>query len=207
MLKQLLRKIFFDNSCTLCGSRLKGEEYICFKCNSKLEKMSTLKKRKNLYYLYYYSDVKNIIFDFKFKNRKLISENLRKYVKKSIEEVVELEAIDVIISIPISKNRLLERGYNQVDELLKASDISFDSVERVKNTKQMYKIKDNIERAKNVEKAFNIKKNYYSKKILIVDDIITTGSTLKELEKELKEKHNAEKVVFFTLAAVRQYFK
>ncbi|MGL5001020.1 MAG: ComF family protein [Cetobacterium sp.] len=169
--------------------------------------MSELKKRKNLYYLYYYSDVKNIIFDFKFRNRKMISENLKKYIKKAVEEIIELEAIDVIISVPISKNRLLERGYNQVDELLKASDISFHSIERVKNTKQMYKIKGNIERAKNVEKAFNIKKDYCGKKILIVDDIVTTGSTLKELEKELKEKHNVEKVVFFTVAIVREYFK
>ncbi|MGL4999834.1 MAG: ComF family protein [Cetobacterium sp.] len=169
--------------------------------------MSILKKRKNLYYLYYYIDVKKIIFDFKFKNRKSISEDLKKYIKKAIEDIIKIEEIDVIISIPISKNRLLERGYNQVDELLKSSNISFDSIERIKNTKQMYKIKDKIKRMENVEKAFHIKQNYCNKKILIVDDIITTGSTLKELERELKEKHSVEKVVFFTVAVVGQYFK
>ncbi|MGL5053550.1 MAG: ComF family protein [Cetobacterium sp.] len=207
MLKQLLRKLFFDNTCSLCNCSLKTDEYICFKCNLKLEKMSILKKRKNLYYLYYYIDVKKIIFDFKFKNRKSISEDLKKYIKKAIEDIIKIEEIDVIISIPISKNRLLERGYNQVDELLKSSNISFDSIERIKNTKQMYKIKDKIKRMENVEKAFHIKQNYCNKKILIVDDIITTGSTLKELERELKEKHSVEKVVFFTVAVVGQYFK
>ncbi|MGL5796872.1 MAG: ComF family protein [Cetobacterium sp.] len=148
-----------------------------------------------------------MIFDFKFKNRKEISKNLKKYVQPSIKKIVDDEKIDVIISTPVSKSRFLERGYNQVDELLSASNIKFDKIKRVKNTKYMYKIKESNEREKNVKNAFDIEQNYSGKNILIVDDIVTTGSTLRELERELREKHRVEKVVFFTLAAVRQYFK
>ncbi|MGL4903932.1 MAG: ComF family protein [Cetobacterium sp.] len=148
-----------------------------------------------------------MIFDFKFKNRKDISKNLKKYVEPSIKKIVDDEKIDVIISTPVSKSRFLERGYNQVDELLSASNIKFDKIKRVKNTKYMYKIKESNEREKNVKNAFNIEQDYSRKNILIVDDIVTTGSTLRELERELREKHRVEKVVFFTLAAVRQYFK
>ncbi|MGL5960883.1 MAG: ComF family protein [Cetobacterium sp.] len=207
MLKQLLRKILFDNSCSLCKDRLKGDSYICLKCHHKLEQMSFLKNWDNFYFLYYYSDIKNMIFDFKFKNRKDISKNLKKYVEPSIKKIVIDEEIDVIISTPVSKSRFLERGYNQVDELLIASNIKFDKIKRVKNTKYMYKIKASNEREKNVKNAFNIEQDYSGKNILIVDDIVTTGSTLRELERELREKHRVEKIVFFTLAAVRKYFK
>ncbi|MCQ8212289.1 phosphoribosyltransferase family protein [Cetobacterium somerae] len=160
-----------------------------------------------MYYLYYYTDVKKIIFDLKFKNRKGVSKSLSKYIKTSIDSIVMKEQIDTIISVPINKKRFLERGYNQVDEILKSANIKFESIERVKNTKYMYKIKNHIEREKNIKNAFKIRSDYSQKKILIVDDIVTTGTTIKELENELLENQKAEKVVFFTLTVVREYFK
>lgn len=207
MLKRLLRLFLFDNTCSLCNCHLETEDYLCCKCRIKLEKMSTLKQRKNLYYLYYYTDVKKIIFDLKFKNRKGVSKSLSKYIKTSIDSIVMKEQIDTIISVPINKKRFLERGYNQVDEILKSANIKFESIERVKNTKYMYKIKNHIEREKNIKNAFKIRSDYSQKKILIVDDIVTTGTTIKELENELLENQKAEKVVFFTLTVVREYFK
>ncbi|MGL4896918.1 MAG: hypothetical protein ACRC31_00600, partial [Cetobacterium sp.] len=65
--------------------------------------MSDLKQRRNLYYLYYYTDVKKIIFDLKFKNRKDITSSLSKYVKDSIETIRIKEKIDVVISVPVNK--------------------------------------------------------------------------------------------------------
>ncbi len=207
MLRLLLRRFFFDNSCSLCGENLENQSYFCCKCFIKLKKMSELKQSGTLYYLYYYTDVKKIIFDFKFKNRKGISKNLSFFVKEAIENIVIKESVDIIISIPINKNRFLERGYNQVDELLKMSGVNFLKIKRVKDTKYMYKIKSGAEREKNVKNAFEIIGDYSGKTVLIVDDIVTTGATLKEIEKELKEKHKAERIVFFALAVVREYFK
>lgn len=207
MLKLLLRKLFFDNRCSLCEGYLSNEGYLCSKCFTKLEKMSELKQRGKLYYLYYYTDVKKIIFDFKFKNRKNIAETLHVFIKKSIEKIVEKEKVDAIISIPISRNRFLERGYNQVDELLEKSGIRFIKIKRIKDTKYMYKIKSSIEREKNMKNAFQLVGDYSNKTILIVDDIVTTGATLKELQRELEEEYKVKKVVFFTLAAVRECFK
>lgn len=207
MLKQLLRKLLFDNTCSLCGCYLENKGYLCSKCVVKLEKMSSLKQRGNLYYLYYYTDIKKIIFDLKFKNRKGVTDSLNKYIRNSIEEIKAKEKIDVVISVPINKKRLLERGYNQVDEILKSAGIEFENIERVKNTKHMYEIKERNKREENVKKAFKIEKNYFQKNILIVDDIVTTGATLKEIEKEFLENQNAENVVFFSIAVVKNYFK
>lgn len=207
MLKQLLRKILFDNTCSLCGGHLENKGYLCSKCIIKLEKMSDLKKRENLYYLYYYTDVKKIIFDLKFKNRKGIANSLSRYIKESIEEIQIKEKIDVVISVPVNKKRFLERGYNQVDEILKSADIKFENIERVKNTKHMYEIKEYKKRKENVKKAFKVTKDYFQKNILVVDDIVTTGATIKEIEKEFLENQKAKSVIFFTIAVVRDYFK
>lgn len=207
MLKQLLRKLLFDNTCSLCGCHLENKGYLCSKCIIKLEKMSDLKQRENLYYLYYYTDVKKIIFDLKFKNRKGVTNSLSKYVKKSIEKIQIKEKIDVVISVPVNKKRFLERGYNQVDEILKSADIKFENIERIKNTKHMYEIKEYEERKENVKKAFKVTKDYFQKNILIVDDIVTTGATIKEIEKEFLENQKAKNVIFFTIAVVRDYFK
>lgn len=207
MLRRLLRMALFDNTCSLCGCSLESKGYLCSSCVIKLEKMSVLKQREDLYYLYYYTDIKKIIFDLKFKNRKGISDSLSKYVRVSIEKIVEKERIDVIVSVPINKRRFLERGYNQVDEILKSSNIQFESIERVRNTEHMYRLKSRKEREQNVRNTFKIEKDYSHKNILIVDDIVTTGSTLKELERELLENQGVKNVVFFTVAVVREYFK
>ena len=207
MLKQLLRKLLFDNTCSLCGCHLENKGYLCSKCIIKLEKMSDLKQRENLYYLYYYTDVKKIIYDLKFKNRKGVTNSLRRYVKESIEQIQIKEEIDVVISVPVNKKRFLERGYNQVDEILKSADIKFENIERVKNTKHMYEIKEYKKRKENVKKAFKVTKDYFQKNILVVDDIVTTGATIKEIEKEFLENQKAKNVIFFTIAVVRDYFK
>jgi len=169
--------------------------------------MSDLKQRENLYYLYYYTDVKKIIYDLKFKNRKGVTNSLRRYVKESIEQIQIKEEIDVVISVPVNKKRFLERGYNQVDEILKSADIKFENIERVKNTKHMYEIKEYKKRKENVKKAFKVTKDYFQKNILVVDDIVTTGATIKEIEKEFLENQKAKNVIFFTIAVVRDYFK
>ncbi len=207
MLKLLLRQLLFDNKCSLCGSFLESDNYICFNCKVKLEKMSTLKERNGIYYLYQYTDIKRIIFDLKFKNRKRISKILEKHVRIAINEVIEKEKIDIILSVPVNKKRMLERGYNQVDEILKSAKIKYEEIERIKSTKQMYKIKEKDKREMNVKGAFLVNENYKNKRVLIVDDIITTGATTNELKKELSESSEVEKVSIFTLSIVKTYFK
>jgi ComF family protein len=108
--------------------------------------------------------------------------------------------------VPISKKRLKQRGYNQsslfAKELAKYLQIEYEE-------KILIKIKDNNaqsslnekERVKNVHGVYRIKnkQKIYNKKILIVDDIFTTGNTVNECAKLLIE-NKAKNVGVFTIA-------
>ena len=53
-----------------------------------------------------------MIFDLKFKNRKGVTDSLSRYVKEAIENIQVENKIDIVIPVPVSKKRFLERGYN-----------------------------------------------------------------------------------------------
>lgn len=207
ILKKLVRKLLFNDRCSYCGKVIEND-YLCEKCKKRLKEMSELKKRKNIYFLFFYNDFKKIILDYKFRNRKNISKFLNEVVEPAIKRVILDEKIDMVIPIPISEERRRERGFNQVEEILKESEIHYTNIKRIKKTKYMNKMKKKDEREKNIRNSFEVEKDRFSgKKILIVDDIITTGSTMKEIERVILEKNKDVEVVFFSFSVVKKYFK
>ncbi|WP_297486697.1 ComF family protein [uncultured Cetobacterium sp.] len=206
MLKKLLKKFLFDNTCSLCYCEMTEENYICKRCREKLKKMGELKKIENLYYLYYYSDINKIIYDLKFFNRKNISRDLKEIIEVNLNKIIKKENIDGVIIIPSSNKRKRERGYNQVEELLKGINCNIIISFRYKNTKQMYRIVEIEKRKENVKGIFKINDNIEGKNILIFDDIVTTGSTMNEMKKILEEM-GTNKIIYFSLSVVKGYLK
>lgn len=95
----------------------------------------------------------------------------------------------LLVPIPISKSRRKERGFNQseliIEEILKIDgrfETDFDLLIRVKNIdKQTFK--NRAERIENSSKIFAVNdfdKSILHKKIIIIDDVTTTGSTIRE---------------------------
>ena len=113
-----------------------------------------------------------------------------------------------IISVPLHAKRLRKRGYNQAEllakELSKRLNIKFvaNILIRAKNTKPQFDLKKG-ERGKNILGAFIVNPKFQNKlkgkRFLLVDDITTTGATLRECVKVLK-KGGAEKVLAIILA-------
>lgn len=117
------------------------------------------------------------------------------------KRLLEYWSPDVMIPVPIHRERLLKRGYNQAEELaVQLSSMSGIPVERravlrIKNTKAQKELND-VERKKNLTQAFSIVKGYSPpRRILLVDDIYTTGSTIDTLALLLK-KNGAQSVYF-----------
>jgi ComF family protein len=104
--------------------------------------------------------------------------------------------LDYIIPVPLHRLRLIERGYNQSSEIAKGiSKISkikilANNLKRIRHTEAQVKTESREERHRNIKGAFKVTKQnlIQDKNILLVDDVITTGSTIAEIAKEL---HNS----------------
>ncbi len=201
-LSHSIRKLFFKDTCILCQEKASDNlYYMCSNCYKNLRAEGNIKTFNDIYYLWDYDKkLKRMIEEYKFKNKLYIGELLYKLAGHELDKVIKTEKINLIIPIPISNKRLKERGFNQVEELLKFGNYNYLKGDRVKETKHMYEILNQEERKKNIESAFKLNRLGEGKKILIVDDIITTGATMKEFIKEIKRKDKNIEIIVFTLA-------
>lgn len=199
---QNIRKVFFDTKCPLCRENNYDKEYeICYNCYSFLEKNKSFRSFGKLYYLFDYSgDFRKLLLNYKSGSRAYYSKTIAKLIEEELFEVVFREEIDIVIPVPISKKRYNSRGFNQVEEVLKLLKYRYETINRVKNTKKMYKILDEKKRRLNIKNSFDLDIDVKNKNILIVDDIVTTGATFDEIEKTIKLNGNPNKVVRFAFA-------
>lgn len=109
----------------------------------------------------------------------------------------------ILVPIPLFSARLRKRGYNQSEILAKSLSKKLkipvvNILKRTKDTKTQFKL-SKLEREENIKGAFEVTKKVKNLNILLVDDIVTTGSTLKESANVLK-RGGAKKVFGLTLA-------
>lgn len=117
-----------------------------------------------------------------------------------------IKTYDIILPVPISKKRYKQRGYNQT-ELIARKIRKRTDIELVTNC--LYKEKNNVpqstlnkeDRIENVKNAYIIKnsKIIKDKRVIIFDDIYTTGSTVNECSKLLKQ-NNVKEILVMTIA-------
>jgi competence protein ComFC len=159
----------------------------------------------------YLTDIKTILTDL-FYESLIQNENLVKLMANGEPARNASQASTCVVGgwlmvpIPLSKTKLRKRGYNQAEILAKSLSKRFffpveNILKRVKDTKTQVG-KSSVDRKLNIKDAFSLK-NQKSKiknqNIFLIDDVVTTGSTLKEAAKVLK-RAGAKKVIGLTLA-------
>lgn len=200
------KEIFFDSTCSSCHNEIDREGYLCSTCLKRLKENSYLKSKDEFYYVFIYEKaIRDIIADYKLRNRKELAKDLAYLIKNPIKQLLEKEEIDIIIPVPISEDRKVERGFNQIEYLLEILDIKYYKIERIKNTKHMYDLKDYKKREKNVERAFRNKLNLEGKNILLVDDIVTSGATIRAISDELKKENKDINIKVFSIAISKHF--
>jgi ComF family protein len=209
-----------EKICPLCKDKISYiKEPRCMKCSKPLEQeeMEYCCDCEHKKYLFdrgyavwaYNEDMRHSIAEFKYHSKK-------EYAKFYIEELVRLYserieklAPDVIVPVPIHRSKYLERGYNQADILArgmgKALGITVLSQLLIRNKKTLPQKKlSDKERLRNLQDAFlfnTIELNRCNRKItkvLLIDDIYTTGSTIEACTSVLKA-NGFTKVYFLVL--------
>ncbi|MDR2879534.1 MAG: ComF family protein [Fusobacteriales bacterium] len=200
------KKVFFKDTDLLTAETLNNTD-ISDKTMEIFRLRGSLKQINNIYYFWNYDkDFKLLISKLKFRGQKNIAKNIACLIESGVKFVLERENIDYIIPVPISIQRESERGFNQTEVLLDAMKIQYLKIKRIKNTKKMFKILEENKRNQNIKNSFFINKetNLSNKNILLFDDIVTTGATLREIKSEILKKYKVNKIAVLALAAARE---
>ncbi|MFN3406207.1 MAG: ComF family protein [Caldimicrobium sp.] len=189
--------------CRRCGTLL-SESLLEYFSNELLEYCSFCEKQ-NLPYeqvfigFLYKNPIKELLYKAKFSDEFSIAYQLGKLLRKVCP--LNVDEYDLISPIPLSIKRQRERGYNQSLLILwgYTGIKKFPkTLTRVKHSKPQSQL-DSKERWENIKGAFQCTEDVKGKKILLLDDVMTTGATLREASSILK-KAGAKEVHLLILA-------
>lgn len=215
-IRKIILDILFPIECLGCG---KSDVWLCNECFQKLplnknyfEPLDFLPSYLDGFFIA--SDWENkilqdVIHKFKYNFVQELSEPLSDLLIKKMELIFEIydELRNfILIPVPLHKRRLLWRGFNQAEILAQPvaekfqMELDNNLLKRVKNTSPQVKLKSE-QRAKNIQGAFglNCRKVAMPRSYLLIDDVITTGATMNEIAKVLKE-NGAKRVWALALA-------
>ena len=204
--------LIYPNVCGICEEIC--NESLCEKCEiklrsivkNKIDKYTDKNFEKHIYLFKYEGKIKELLINFKFNEKPYIYKCFVNFLIKNKKICRFLKSYDIIIPVPIHYNRKVTRGYNQsaliARDLAKKLNINYGEkilLKRVNNKPQSTKNKES--RKENVIGVYYTKNEceIIDKKILLLDDIYTTGSTVNECCKMLK-KAGAKEVDIITIA-------
>ena len=228
-IKKVLQKTLFHDrwTCNACGKEIFAD-YFCEECLNKVVEIAENKcnhcgrltayptkfcdscKEVNINFdralsvFDYKEPISFLIQNFKYKNRKYHA----KYFAEKLYSLYEKEGIsaDVVTYVPMHEDRLEERRYNHAEILAR----EFSSLTKIEVKPLIEKVKETErqatlsfkDRLKNLSSSFKADKQQVNgKRVLVIDDVLTTGATADVISKTLK-KAGASAVIILTVASV-----
>lgn len=223
MLKSIIN-LFFPKVCYACHNLLNdNEDTICMDCrhdlpitnfhfdnNDSVAKVlygrAKIENGTALFRFEKKGNVQRLIHNLKYKDHEHIGFVLGNWLGGELKTLESYKNIDVVIPVPLHKNKLKKRGYNQValfgQQVAEALNVDYldDVLVKVTNTKSQVN-KKRLARWTNSDELFTLKniEAIDNKHILVVDDIITTGATLEACISVLNQAKNI-KISIATMA-------
>jgi len=194
--------------CDDCQSKLKivSQEMLLDKFEKSFSKGNTLNGVYSLYLFQKDSPIQTLLHELKYQNKLSIGNILGYRFAQYFKSNPDLKSIDAIIPIPLHKVKKAERGYNQSYYFAKGISkylgckVDTKIIKRNRFTiSQTHLSKD--EREENIKEAFSVNKRIPYNNILLVDDVITTGSTISACAKEIR-KHSEANIYGASIALV-----
>ena len=202
--------LLYPDLCVVCGENLlKNEQHICLSCLSSIPKTNyhlqpdnPIEKRfwgkvpvyraTAFFFFQKGSPFQKLLHVLKYKGNKEIGEKIGKYAAADLLESVDFNSVDLIIPVPLHPQKYKKRGYNQSEWIGKGLS---EILGKPQDTGTLKRIRENttqtkksvFERYENTEGIFECSDttSLAGKHVLLVDDVLTTGSTLEACIKAL----------------------
>lgn len=204
--------VFFPRKCPFCG-KLTGKTLLCDKCETTLPRCEKIRQGADFGRctapLYYEGQVRDAILAFKFKAKLGGLDAFGRLMAQTAAERYSGE-FDAITWVPVSKKRLKKRGFDQARYLTASMCVDWhvaplETLRKTADNPPQSGLEDAAARRANVLGVYKAvsPEQFAGKRLLLVDDVCTTGATLGECARVLKAAGAAE-VLCLTLAMVRE---
>jgi ComF family protein len=219
-----MTELLFPRLCMVCGDKLiEQEQWICLHCLHHIPRtnfhLNTDNPVNRLFYgraqiefatsFFYFSKgskYQTLLHDLKYKGMKELGAEIGKHFGIDLMQSTDFSSVDLICPVPLHPQKEKKRGYNQSWWIASGiagqmqKEISDDNLKRITATETQTR-KTRFERWQNVEGIFELSRPeaFSGKHILLVDDVVTTGSTLEACAQAILSKTDA-KVSIATLA-------
>ena len=143
---------------------------------------------------FYEPTVREAVHLMKYEKKQVISKHLIQLLQAQLPEDLASTGYDFLLPIPLHTNRLRQRGFNQAEQIAQGVaqvwgvPVRTDILFRIKDTVPLSSLESQEERMKNIVGAFEVQSpdSIQGRKILLIDDIFTTGTTITEALKVLQ---------------------
>lgn len=197
--------------CSFCSQDLERTHFESYKEPSPMDHLFwgrvTLDKTYAHYYFKKQGGIQKLLFSLKYGKNDLLGQFLGEEIGRALCKYENKYGFDVLIPVPLHPKRQFKRGYNQSELLAKGiaihtkAKLDNSTVKRLSNNKTQTG-KSRFERWENVTSIFEVDPKSLKKcrHIAIVDDVITTGSTIESLVLSVKSYYPNLKISIITLA-------
>lgn len=219
-----LTDLLFPRLCVVCGDRLiDQEQWICLNCLHHIPRTNfhlavdnpvarifygrvQIEHATSFFYFSKGSKYQTLLHNLKYKGMKELGAEIGKHFAIDLMHSPGFSSIDIVCPVPLHPNKERKRGYNQswwiASGIAKQMDkeLNADNLKRVTATETQTR-KSRFERWQNVEGIFELTnpEEFFGKHVLLIDDVVTTGSTLEACANAIVSATNA-KVSIATLA-------
>ena len=222
-----LRELLLPRLCPVCEKLLmEGENVMCAYCAISMPRFRVTNisdnlllrmvwdraavKRATTYLAYnHFSLYHNLVIDFKFHGKCDLAVRLGRWAATAAVKDGFWEGIDALVPVPLTRRRQFERGYNQAEMLARGmAEVAevpvVNLLRRTKNRTSQTNLSGE-ERRKNAEDLYkaSVPDKWRGKHLVLVDDVMTTGSTLANCAKALLDADPSMEVSIFPLALAR----